>query len=162
MGHTIRYRFVALDLAEGWIDMGRAGLWRLRHSGRKGDLTLSVFPVAEGVTMDLATLQHLEHERRRHRENRTVSFASRFLRGPRFLDETSWSVGSVFCLATRGVLEPLPWAHLAHAIFIGHWTVCDGRYVLEASLTAHDADEFGVGVKVCDTMMRSVRFEGPS
>jgi len=48
MGRTVRLRFVALDLAEPWIELRRKGLWTLKHPERRAKLTISMFPVAEG------------------------------------------------------------------------------------------------------------------
>jgi hypothetical protein len=54
-----------LDLAEGWIELEPGPAWKLVHAERKDVLDISVFPVAEGVTIDLATLRALAHERQR-------------------------------------------------------------------------------------------------
>ena len=101
VGHAIRFRFVALDLVDGWIELGRAP-WKLRHVERSGALWISIFPVAEGVTMDLPTMQHLARERRRREEQHS---RYRFFMRSTVLDETGWLAESISCLATRERLE---------------------------------------------------------
>jgi hypothetical protein len=163
VGVRIRYRFVALELAPAWIELRRTGPWVLKHPKHPGELWITMFPVAEGVIVDLPTIQHLEHERRRHADERQERFRNPLFRVPRLLDERSWSVGSLFCLTTKTVRAPSPWPHLAHPAYVGQWTVSDGRYMVEASLHGIDnADDFTVGVADCEAIMRSVRFEGPS
>jgi hypothetical protein len=171
MGTTIRCRFVALDLAPGWIELRRQGGWTLKHPERRGELTLSMFPVAEGVTMDLPTLQALsrEHERFSERLGRRVPKSSPFYRRSMLLDETAWLQESVFCFATsvrterpNGDRGPFAWQGLEPTVHTREWTVSDGTYVLEATLHEYDEEHFAAGVDACDAMMRSVRFEGPS
>jgi hypothetical protein len=155
MGTTIRCRFVALDLAPGWIELRRKGLWTLKHPERRGELTLSMFPVAEGVTMDLPTLQALDRERSRSTDPFHRSMAA--------LDETAWSQESVFCFATSARGGPYPGSSRgASPDYFRYWTVSDGTYVLEATFHEYDEERFAAGVDACDAMMRSVRFEGPS
>jgi hypothetical protein len=154
MATTIRSRFVALDLAEGWIDMPRRGGWTLKHPERSGELTISMFPVAEGVTMDLPTLEALSRERSRNTDPLSRSEVP--------LDETAWSQGSLFCLATSARRGPFPSSDRGRTTYTRHWTVSDGAYVIEATLHEYDEDAFRVGGQDGDDMMRSVRFEGPS
>lgn len=157
---TVRCRFVALDLAERWIDLRRKGGWTLKHPDRKGGLTVSMFPVAQGIRMDLATVQALSREKQRN-----SAFARPFI----LLDEVCWSNPAVFCLATssrtrtphRSRPAAIPWPGSDHPTYLRSWTVSDGAYVLEATLHEYDEDAFHVGAKDCDTIMRSVRFEGP-
>jgi hypothetical protein len=165
MGATIRSRFVALVLAEGWIEQSRSPLWTLCSLDGTASLNLRMFPVADGVLIDLETLRALEHERHklRARDRRAelrggVPAAT----GIFFVDETSWSEGTAFCVAstTRLALEALGFAGLRG--LRREWTVSDGKHVLEASLWV-DADEvFAQAADTCEKMIRSVRFEGPS
>jgi hypothetical protein len=157
---TIRHRFVVLELAKGWVELRRTGLWTLKHPGRKGELTLSMFPVAQGIAMDLATLEALSRER----QSKSV-----FGRMQVFFDETSWSRGAVFCLVTsarlrrpHGIRLPFLWPGDDRTAFLRSWTVSDGAYVLEASFREYSEQNFHEGSKNGDTMMLSVRFEGPS
>jgi hypothetical protein len=142
---TIRYRFVALALAEGWIELTRKPRWELRHPERAGTLMLSVFPVVDGVEMDLPTLLHLTHERRR-----TSLFRQTFV------DESTWSIGSLFCVTTRHTSN-IPTAH-----YSASWTVSDGHYVVEGTFSTDEPSIFLASLPDCDAMLRSLRFEGPN
>ena len=166
MGTTVRLRFVAFDLVDPWVELRRKGLWTLMHPGRPGKLTLSLFPVADGVTMDLETLQALSHKRQQRSDEvfRRVPEARRRGR-PRavLLDETSWLQGSVFCFATSVRQGPAPrpsWG--ASPEHSRYWTVSDGAHVLEATFYEYDQGAFVAGVEDCNAMVRSVRFEGSS
>jgi hypothetical protein len=155
MGATVRLRFVAFDLADGWIELQRSGVWTLKYPERRGELRLSMFPVSAGVTMDLSMLHALSRERRNN--------PNAILLGQVLLDEASWSLGSLFCLATsvrQGTVPPS--SRGASPDYLRYWTVSDGVYVLEATFHEYDEERFGLGVVDCDAMMRSVRFEGPS
>ena len=137
MGATIRSRFVTLVLADGWIEGSRSPLWVLRSLDEPASLTFTIFPVAEGVVIDLGTLRALEHERREvHARNRqrilrrgVVTVAGRFL-----VDDTSWSEGAMFgvCSTTRVDFEALGFTGLRG--LKREWTVSDGKHVLEAAL----------------------------
>ncbi len=171
MGATIRCRFVALDLTEGWIELTKKGLWTVRHVERRGVLSLSMFPVAEGVVMDLATVRSLSREAQARRDDLLRRFPALgpFSQRSVVLGETYWTQGSVFCLATSTRTErrtsgenPFEWPDRDPVSYATHWTVSDGTYVLEASFREFDEEHFRTGVEECAAMMRSVRFEGPS
>lgn len=160
MGSTVRLRFVALDVVHPWIELQRTGLWKLRHPDRRGYLSISMFPVAEGVTMDLETLQALCRERQRD-----SVFDRLFVP----LDDDSWAERAVFCVASssrtrtgRGIRHPFPWPASQQPTYRRSWSLSDGRHVVEASLYEPDEANFRADVDDCDAMMRSVRFEGPS
>jgi hypothetical protein len=182
MGATVRLRFVALTLPDGWIELKRVGAWKLRHVDRRGELGLSLFPVASGVTMDLPTLLALFAERRQKREESNVSGRELRKEHPEvqrvvpsfhftFLDESSWSAGPSFCVTSTlridtgmGPLRAFDavWPNPHPTIFSSEWTVSDGTYVVEASFRDFTEDAFRLGVRDCDSMMRTLRFEGPS
>jgi len=181
MGTTVRVRFVALDLVDPWVELQRKGLWTLKHPERRGQLTISMFPVAEGVAMDLATIQALSRER--HERHMTGEKAKRrapermrrhveqnpFFARSLLLDEASWSTPASFAVVTSVRTErpnvirgPFPWPGLDPTTYTRTWTVSDGGHVLEATFREYDEERFRLGVEDCDAMMRSVRFEGPS
>jgi hypothetical protein len=167
---TVRNRFVAFDLADGWIEPHKLGHWILKHPERRGELIVSMFPVAEGVVMDLASIQALSRDgqRRAGERRRRVPNPGPFFERWLLLDEASWTLGSVFCVGTstrteRPSVGRSPLAVYLHPVtYTRHWTVCDGAHVVEATFYEYDEEMFRVGVQDCDAMMRSVRFEGPN
>jgi hypothetical protein len=189
MGPTVRLRFVALDLPDGWIELSRVGVWKLGHPDRRGTLSISMFPVAEGVTMDLPTLGALSRKRwenddlldgrmREHLKKARESMPEqpetrRHMPPPArtlLLGETSWLEGSLFCVA-RQMREDMTarlWASFGLSAeadptsFRAEWTVSDGAYVLEATLRDPEESHFLLGATEWDNVMRSLRFEGPS
>ena len=153
--------------------MGRTPRWELKCPEREGKLTLSIFPVAAGITMDLPTLVRLDHERRRKSAEVSArlraSARAPWVMRQRLLDESTWSTGPVFCVAIRhtwevpaGREDAWPGTPVGRVNHRAGWTLCDGRYVVEAGLGDLDAATYGESVAECDAMMRSVRLEGPS
>jgi len=162
LGATIRNRFVALDPADGWIEVSRSPLWTLSSPGGPATLSLTVFPVAPGVVINLERLRALENERRRvaARDRHAVrSDGGDTVAGTFFVDETSWTEGRVFCVAPtkRIELEALGFTGLRG--LKREWTVSDGQHVLEASLWADTDAAFKHAIAPCEEMIRSVRFE---
>ena len=164
MATLVRNRFVALDLDAGWIEHTRVRLWTLSAVDGTASLRLTMFPVANGVSMDLATLRALEHERHlanaEHRRevgpSRVGAPAGRF-----FVDEASWAEGAIFCVASTHRVDFRP-LQFGIRYIERVWTVSDGKYVLEATLQADTQDAFERAAAACEGMMYSVRFEGPS
>jgi hypothetical protein len=145
---SVRLRFTGFELPDGWIELRRLGaLSMFGHPDRLTEVSIAMFPVAPGVTMDLPTLAALSRERqdREDKDARTLP-----------LGETSWVEDSRFCVASRVRRGSNP------ALFFATWTVSDGVYVLEAG--SHDVDEahFRLGAAEWDTVMRNLRFERPS
>ena len=95
MGSTVRLRFVAFELVPPWIELQRKGPWRLAHTDRRGVLTISMFPLAQGITMNLVKLRAQNRQAGELQElaARRVPRRRRFV--PRLfpLDEASWTVG---------------------------------------------------------------------
>ncbi len=164
MAAIVRNRFVALDLADGWIERTRVRLWMLSAVDGTASLRLTMFPVANGVRMNLATLRALEHERhlanaeyrRKVGRSRVGGPAGRF-----FVDEASWTEGPIFCVASTHRVD-FRALQLSVRCIERVWTVSDGKYVLEATLQTDTQDAFEPAAAACEGMMHSVRFEGPS
>ena len=164
VGGLLRYRHATLDLAEGWIDMGRIPLRKeLRHEKRPGELSLSVAPVRGGVTMDFAGLVAEQREwERQWNESLRAARLSAFLGPRRLLDVVSWEGASTYAVGWRTVTGPSAWPRYAGMGCRGQWRVSDGRYILNAIFSVSQEDAFQASLPECDAMMRSVRFEGPS
>lgn len=172
MGTTVRLRFVAFELADGWVELQRKGPWNFTHPDRKGQLVLSMFPLAKGVTMNLELL------RLQSRQSGSI-FEGMARRSPRMrgffprsflLDETSWTAGPVFCVAKSARTEPGnrvfgPLGAIASSLRSSctrQWAISDGVYLLDAMLEDPDENHFRLSANEADSMLRSVRFEGPS
>jgi hypothetical protein len=159
MATTVRNRFVALELSDGWIELARGPSWTLSAIDGSASLRFTMFPVAEGVVMDLVTLRALERERH---ETHAKSRAGGRGRSRLLIDETSWTEGSIFCLTLTERLDLRPLGlGLGRCIQRG-WTVSDGKHVVEAMLRSDTDDAFERAAPACEQMMHSVRFEGPS
>jgi hypothetical protein len=164
VAHTVRYRFAALDLADGWVDMGRVPLRKeLRHEGRPEEFSISVSPVPEGATVDFATLVGQQGEWKRQWDE---CVRSGRLPALLRLEVVSWEELSAFGVGWRAAVTQERWRRVFPVTprmrWMGHWTASDGRYVLRATLTVSREDAFHASVSDCDAMIRSVRFEGPS
>jgi hypothetical protein len=179
VGALVRNRFVRLDLAEGWIEHARVPRWTLSAIDGAASLSFTMFPVAEGVAMNLATLLTLEHERHRtHEESRRAARrAGRVPAGRFFVDETSWVEGAIFCVQSTHRLDrrhrtPPVREAPAHFEFLAEifglcgitreWSISDGKHVVQARLHAETDGAFERAAPACDRMMHSIRFEGPS
>ena len=151
---TVRHGLAILGLAEGWIELERAPLWRVTHHERNCVLELSLFALAAGVTIDLAALRVLAEKRRRTGEENRGPFGCGGFDDDRriLLNEDSWALGAVFCVETSLRVESHP-----GPTFSRSWTVSDGVRVLEGTFEAENEELFGRGVEDCDHMMRSVR-----
>jgi hypothetical protein len=172
MSALVRNRFVAFDRADGWIERTRVP-WSLSAIDGSASLGISMFPVAEGVVMNLATLLVLEHERRHSHEDHRRFVRDRGASEPAserfFIDETTWTEGTLFGVASTerhqfdftdlAATLDLP---AAFQIWVRTWTVSDGKYVVEATLRAETEGGFDRATAACEPMIRSVRFEGPS
>jgi hypothetical protein len=172
MGALVRNRFVALDRADGWIERTRVP-WSLSTIDGSASLDISMFPVAEGVVMNLATLLVLAHERRHSHEDyrrlRRDRGASEPASTSFFIDESSWTEGALFGVVSSerhqfDVAELAATVGLpaTFQVWVRGWTVSDGKYVVEATLRAKTEDTFDRATAACEGMIRSVRFEGPS
>jgi hypothetical protein len=163
MAGILRNRFVALDLAEGWIELTRTPRWTLSPIDGAASLSLTIFPVAEGVLMNLATLRVLEHERNEAdaRRQRVVHRGGAAFRAF-FVDETTWTEGRLFCLASTRRLDFEPPGDRRIRGLERQWTVSDGKHVLQATLWTEIDAAFDRALAPCEGMMHSVRFEGPS
>jgi hypothetical protein len=159
MPRTVRSRFVAIKLAAGWIECSRRPVWIV--SDGTGSLSLTTFPVAEGVRIDLEMLRALEHERRvaGAEFRKAIRRSGGTPIGRFFVDETTWSDGGRFCV---GSTERLDTGLLGLRGLRREWTVSDGAYVLQATLSANTDNAFGRASEACEEMVRSIRFEGPS
>ena len=172
MGALVRNRFVALNRADGWIERTRVP-WSLSAIDGSASLSISMFPVAAGVVMNLATLLVLEHERRHGCEDLRRLRRDPGAREPAstafFIDESSWTEGALFGVVSTE-RHQFDFADLPASlglpakfqVWVRGWTVSDGKYVVEATLRAETEDTFGRAAAACERMMRSVRFEGPS
>jgi hypothetical protein len=163
----VRRRFVALSVGRDWIELSRVPMWMLSTIDGAASLSLTMFRVAEGVTMTLATLWILEHERRqaliecRQRLRRTRQGVQV---GGSFVDQTSWTEGPIFCLATteRDDFPVFAFFGRRGCDLQRHWTVSDGKRVFEATLHAGTEGAFGRAAEACERIVRSVRFEEPN
>jgi hypothetical protein len=164
MGALVRNRFVVLELAEDWIERARVPLWTLSAIDGTASLSFTMFPVAEGVAMNLARLRAIEHARRQTygEVHRAAHRAGRAPAGRFFVDETSWTEEAIFCVESthRVDFEPLGFRGLRG--ITREWSISDGKYVLEATLQTDTEDAFERAAPACERMLHSVRFEGPS
>jgi hypothetical protein len=139
-------------------------LWTLSALDGTASLNFTMFPVAEGVVMDLARLRTLEHERRKTDDE--VRRAARGVgRGPAgrfFIDEATWTEGTIFCVESTQRIDFEPLGFQGVRGITREWSVSDGKHVLEATLRTETEAAFERAAPACEGMMHSVRFEGPS
>jgi hypothetical protein len=143
VGTTTRNRFVTFNLGEGWVELQRKPIWMLAHPDRSGGLTISMNPLAQGTTLDLATLQARREHGRPHERLMRRSL-DRVLGRHAVLDNASWSEAAVFCLVTsvrveqEGLGGVSPWPRRPGTSYARYWTVSDGAHLTEAALRAFD------------------------
>jgi hypothetical protein len=168
VGLTIRYRGAALDLASGWVDMGKIPLRKeLRHEQRPGELSLSVSQARAGAASDYARLlEQVQAAERAWDAFQHSRALTGFVGQRRVLGVDSWEGPRSYCVGSRWIDDPPQWKRDWKALQAvrrcGRWTVSDGHTILRAFLVVGDEGSFSASVTDCHEMLRSVRFEGPN